>query len=135
MTITMNKAQEVLEVVRSHVQDIIPRERLSIRESDHESFLIVADEGMSRDHTIFAFPNDADVCDISRDMPAGLDWGNVSIGSIPACAGEPRASSSPSSVSPVYPRVCGGTPMYASTRSASETLSPRVRGNPGQVVG
>ena len=50
-------------------------------------------------------------------------------GSIPACAGEPPASSSRRVAPSVYPRVCGGTPTrrrYGGTRFG---LSPRVRGN------
>ena len=71
-------------------------------------------------------------------------------GSIPACAGEPRAGSSgvaPQQVYPracagepgrtpwpavagkVYPRVCGGTVCAATRRSRPTGLSPRVRGN------
>ena len=36
-----------------------------------------------------------------------------SAGSIPACAGEPRAPSSIPCASGVYPRVCGGTQLPA----------------------
>ena len=52
-------------------------------------------------------------------------------GSIPACAGEPKASEHERHLSRqrVYPRVCGGT-IYSSTPTSSRAgLSPRVRGN------
>ena len=52
------------------------------------------------------------------------------VGSIPACAGEPRVTSGAVIAWRVYPRVCGGTwPRVVDDRS-SEGLSPRVRGNP-----
>ena len=50
-------------------------------------------------------------------------------GSIPACAGEPRTASAPSSASQVYPRVCGGTRLEAELLQLLLGLSPRVRGN------
>ena len=53
-------------------------------------------------------------------------------GSIPACAGEPRA---PALVAPahwVYPRVCGGTAAGGAPTGATRGLSPRVRGNPAR---
>ena len=50
-------------------------------------------------------------------------------GSIPACAGEPTASSSRSAITAVYPRVCGGTGVSQATLMRVEGLSPRVRGN------
>ena len=49
--------------------------------------------------------------------------------SIPACAGEPPRSRSPSSVRGVYPRVCGGTAAPAGGVAVFHGLSPRVRGN------
>ena len=72
------------------------------------------------------------------------------VGSIPACAGEPRCRALPHHTAWVYPRVCGGTcrkiPMTSSQAGLSRVcggttgqpldmaiddgLSPRVRGNP-----
>ena len=78
------------------------------------------------------------------------------MGSIPACAGEPKLSDNPSTVShggsipacageplldhrayglgwSVYPRVCGGT--FGDFRAAKHVgLSPRVQGNPVSAV-
>ena len=53
----------------------------------------------------------------------------LSSGSIPACAGEPRAPRSRSPVAPVYPRVCGGTEHRHRPSRSITGLSPRVRGN------
>ena len=53
----------------------------------------------------------------------------ISVGSIPACAGEPSAPSSPSPTGAVYPRVCGGTSFFLIVLSKVGGLSPRVRGN------
>ena len=50
-------------------------------------------------------------------------------GSIPACAGEPRAIYFPSFLHWVYPRVCGGTGVGVHHGHALWGLSPRVRGN------
>ena len=50
-------------------------------------------------------------------------------GSIPACAGEPIASSAGSSTRRVYPRLCGGTSDRTNTSQAPQGLSPPVRGN------
>ena len=52
-------------------------------------------------------------------------------GSIPACAGEPRAVPFAGRGRQVYPRVCGGTWDRLFRRLLLEGLSPRVRGNPG----
>ena len=49
--------------------------------------------------------------------------------SIPACAGEPRASLCPRTTREVYPRVCGGTSCSRPKISGIRGLSPRVRGN------
>ena len=54
---------------------------------------------------------------------------------IPACAGEPTASSLRTSPSEAYPRVCGGTVRNHLLHSPHIGLSPRVRGNPSQLVG
>ncbi len=51
-------------------------------------------------------------------------------GSIPACAGEPKASSHTPRGYRVYPRVCGGTLRTADLDARQAGLSPRVRGNP-----
>ena len=50
-------------------------------------------------------------------------------GSIPACAGEPRASMTLAASPWVYPRVCGGTLIGRETDMNLNGLSPRVRGN------
>ena len=50
--------------------------------------------------------------------------------SIPACAGEPRASQLRWAISRVYPRVCGGTRRPPARGHRLPGLSPRVRGNP-----
>ena len=52
-----------------------------------------------------------------------------SIGSIPACAGEPTPYVTRPTSSQVYPRVCGGTSWQRHGATASPGLSPRVRGN------
>ena len=51
------------------------------------------------------------------------------LGSIPACAGEPRRRVRIISDGMVYPRVCGGTPARSVTLKWRTGLSPRVRGN------
>ena len=51
------------------------------------------------------------------------------LGSIPACAGEPRLSASGICTKWVYPRVCGGTAFPNVSCSSLTGLSPRVRGN------
>ena len=50
-------------------------------------------------------------------------------GSIPACAGEPRAAVSLAPKCRVYPRVCGGTLGTLADQPLGGGLSPRVRGN------
>ena len=52
-----------------------------------------------------------------------------SVGSIPACAGEPPATSATTSHHTVYPRVCGGTQWASVDTLEISGLSPRVRGN------
>ena len=54
-----------------------------------------------------------------------------SMGSIPACAGEPSAGSPSRAGAEVYPRVCGGTKSSGLRVGVRSGLSPRVRGNPG----
>ena len=51
------------------------------------------------------------------------------LGSIPACAGEPSASSL-ALLARVYPRVCGGAFSASSLTILIRGLSPRVRGSP-----
>ena len=50
-------------------------------------------------------------------------------GSIPACAGEPRAPATATAAHRVYPRVCGGTGHIRYAAATVMGLSPRVRGN------
>ena len=52
------------------------------------------------------------------------------VGSIPACAGEPRRHPEQGTPARVYPRVCGGTSSASRARNSCTGLSPRVRGNP-----
>ena len=54
---------------------------------------------------------------------------SISVGSIPACAGEPPKCDSNKGEQPVYPRVCGGTVYGDFRRISAGGLSPRVRGN------
>ena len=51
------------------------------------------------------------------------------LGSIPACAGEPKMSRLAACSHRVYPRVCGGTMIWAAKIAVGRGLSPRVRGN------
>ena len=88
-----------------------------------------------------------------RGNPSSLILYIVLLRSIPACAGEPWWTWTPTAGGWVYPRVCGGTParhfapvpapgVYprvcggtnscGDTGGADEGLSPRVRGNPGE---
>ena len=53
----------------------------------------------------------------------------VSVGSIPACAGEPGLLQLVDHYSRVYPRVCGGTDTPLPAMLVQSGLSPRVRGN------
>ena len=56
----------------------------------------------------------------------------ASLGSIPACAGEPWAAVITRAGLGVYPRVCGGTSAGVKRGRGMPGLSPRVRGNLGQ---
>ena len=58
------------------------------------------------------------------------DGGASSLGSIPACAGEPFTGARLEGEWKVYPRVCGGTSIMRSGKVGCTGLSPRVRGNP-----
>ena len=51
------------------------------------------------------------------------------LGSIPACAGEPPEARLPTSLHRVYPRVCGGARGARRTGLPWSGLSPRVRGS------
>ena len=57
----------------------------------------------------------------------------ASMGSIPACAGEPHAPFVYENFPGVYPRVCGGTIHMLNTYNINMGLSPRVRGNQRNV--
>ena len=77
----------------------------------------------------------------------------IIMGSIPACAGEPRTAETHAAArkvyprvrggtagthrgydrAPVYPRVRGGTAQVAAAPGAGEGLSPRARGNLRQI--
>ena len=61
-------------------------------------------------------------------MPSDACRGRL--GSIPACAGEPRHHPLAVGIGVVYPRVCGGTRTGRHYRAVRLGLSPRVRGNP-----
>ena len=61
------------------------------------------------------------------------DTSGRSVGSIPACAGEPRFLGGGPARLRVYPRVCGGTWDELDIRPTSSGLSPRVRGNLGPI--
>ena len=65
---------------------------------------------------------------VRGNLPSVVAGGDV-LGSIPACAGEPRAGSRAGSRTWVYPRVCGGTVLRRERRTRRAGLSPRVRGN------
>ena len=65
-----------------------------------------------------------------RGNPA-VGWNSADrVGSIPACAGEPRSGAFRGVQGRVYPRVCGGTIIRPKRRTPAGGLSPRVRGNP-----
>ena len=53
----------------------------------------------------------------------------ISVGSIPACTGEPRSLAERSAMEEVYPRVYGGTSSKHCPTCPARGLSPRVRGN------
>ena len=76
------------------------------------------------------FPGHVGLSPRVRGNPEGRTKDRVAGGSIPACAGEPRAVPFPGSAQGVYPRVCGGTRNPFRRGPAWWGLSPRVRGNP-----
>ena len=53
----------------------------------------------------------------------------ASVGTIPACAGEPKEDVLDALAQRDHPRVCGGAPTEFWTLSSSEGPSPRVRGS------
>ena len=55
--------------------------------------------------------------------------GQMPVGSIPACAGEPPWRGWAAHCCTVYPRVCGGTTAVRLRNRQPQGLSPRVRGN------
>ena len=59
---------------------------------------------------------------------------STTLGSIPACAGEPICLWHLCHTIQVYPRVCGGTSVEATPESRRSGLSPRVRGNHASVT-
>ena len=58
-------------------------------------------------------------------------WGRLSLGPIPACAGQPSAPCRGSAAWGAYPRVCGATCVKSKSANFRRGLSPRVRGNQG----
>ncbi len=54
--------------------------------------------------------------------------GGVSVGSIPACAGEAHVRTAPQPKAQVDPRVCGGGHMKHTRSHIKTGRSPRVRG-------
>ena len=64
-----------------------------------------------------------------RGNPGGQSGWRVGVGSIPACAGEPRFRLALQRRHQVYPRVCGGTHVRTFAEPFRQGLSPRVRGN------
>ena len=70
-----------------------------------------------------------------RGNPASASGSMVTVGSIPACAGEPPKPTYIITWSGVYPRVCGGTVVNLRHAPPPLGLSPRVRGNPIKEFG
>ena len=64
-----------------------------------------------------------------RGSPPYEALGIAYVGSIPACAGEPRRRSSATRPCGVHPRVCGGASSPSNFAQASAGPSPRVRGS------
>ena len=64
-----------------------------------------------------------------RGNPCPALVSSQSIGSIPACAGEPAPCPGHPRPHWVYPRVCGGTDVQCWAQNEDNGLSPRVRGN------
>ena len=68
-----------------------------------------------------------------RGNPHAATTWCASLGSIPACAGEPCRKASATWPARVYPRVCGGTRNIGVPIVGYAGLSPRVRGNLNRV--
>ena len=69
---------------------------------------------------------------LSPRVRGNLRWSSLCgcrTGSIPACAGEPKAGRGLARGGWVYPRVCGGTRQIIIWDRHGGGLSPRVRGN------
>ena len=64
-----------------------------------------------------------------RGNPDGDAGQGRAVGSIPACAGEPRYAHGKRTDYPVYPRLCGGTCRSRGRNPSAGGLSPLVRGN------
>ena len=69
---------------------------------------------------------------VRGNLDAAREYG-LSLGSIPARAGEPRTGSSSTPRSRVYPRTCGGTKAAGKLVTLTQGLSPHVRGNPRRL--
>ena len=65
-----------------------------------------------------------------RGSPGSVHASRICVGSIPACAGEPRSASGAATSPWVYPRVCGGAIASGMVSRTRRGLSPRVRGSP-----
>ena len=76
-----------------------------------------------------ATPNRGGLSPRVRGNPSRLRGLATCLGSIPACAGEPRRRHCRQPANGVYPRVCGGTCPSATQPADRMGLSPRVRGN------
>ncbi len=70
----------------------------------------------------------------ARGNPAQLSARRVSVGTIPACTGEPLHHRLRYRSHRDYPRVHGGTAARALDAQTDEGLSPRARGNLGALV-
>ncbi len=69
-----------------------------------------------------------------RGNPLAARATDDTLGSIPACAGEPTSRDLLCAAIWVYPRVCGGTAPRRTGDTQRQGLSPRVRGNLGMVA-
>ena len=65
-----------------------------------------------------------------RGSPLQAHTGQVTMRSIPACAGEPQRDRKERAFEEVYPRVCGGAAVWMMGLLVHGGLSPRVRGSP-----
>ena len=69
-----------------------------------------------------------------RGKHCRLLWFPLSIGCIPACAGEAAPVAVPRLYEGVHPRVCGGSVLTGPPNSLCTGASPRVRGKPWGVT-